>query len=77
VIMLGPGNEAAARAALQAYPGGLHVGGGINPENAAGFLTDGASHAIVTSWVFQAGRVDWERLAVLVQAIARTGLSWT
>src|ERR1700746_1124343 len=49
VIMRGRGNEAAARAALQAYPGGLHIGGGINPENAAGYLRDGASHVIVTS----------------------------
>ena len=34
VIMLGPGNEAAAREALRAYPGGLQVGGGITPDNA-------------------------------------------
>src|SRR3954470_15250281 len=34
VIMLGPGNEEPARESLQAYPGGLQVGGGINLENA-------------------------------------------
>src|SRR5579871_4706015 len=50
VIMLGPGNEDAARAALQTYPGGLHVGGGINLENARSYLDNGASHVIVTSW---------------------------
>src|SRR6185436_11387757 len=62
VIMLGPGNEAAARAALQAFPGGLQVGGGINLTNASTFLDEGASHVIVTSWVFQGGRLDWARL---------------
>ena len=74
VIMLGPGNEAAARAALKAYPGGLQIGGGINPDNAAGYLEDGASHVIVTFWVFREGAVDWERLAGLVKAIGRERL---
>jgi len=74
VIMLGPGNEAAARAALQAFPGGLQVGGGISPANASAFLNDGASHVIVTSWVFQGGRLDWERLKELVAAIGRSRL---
>src|SRR5579872_7047360 len=61
VIMLGPGNEEAGRAALKAYPGGLQIGGGINLTNAASFLNDGASHVIVTSWVFREGNVDWGR----------------
>jgi phosphoribosylformimino-5-aminoimidazole carboxamide ribotide isomerase len=74
VIMLGPGNEAAARAALQSFPGGLQVGGGINLANASAFLDDGASHVIVTSWVFQGGRLDWERLKELVATIGRSRL---
>jgi phosphoribosylformimino-5-aminoimidazole carboxamide ribotide isomerase len=74
VIMLGPGNEAAARAALKAYPGGLQIGGGINLENAAGYLADGASHVIVTSWVFRQGTVDWERLKSLVNAVGKERL---
>src|SRR5579872_1220208 len=61
VIMLGPGNEEAGRAALRAWPGGLQIGGGINIDNARGFLDDGASHVIVTSWVFREGNVDWGR----------------
>ena len=52
VIKLGTGNDVAARQALAAYPGGLHVGGGINPENAADWLRAGASHVIVTSYLF-------------------------
>src|SRR5580658_8699439 len=55
IIMLGPGNEAPAREALQAYPGGMQLGGGINSDNAAGYLDAGASHVIVTSWIFPKG----------------------
>jgi phosphoribosylformimino-5-aminoimidazole carboxamide ribonucleotide (ProFAR) isomerase len=53
--------------ALQAYPGGLHVGGGINLDNASMYLDSGASHVIVTSFVFREGRLDWERLDALVR----------
>lgn len=74
VIMLGGGNEAAARAALATYPGGLHIGGGINCANAREWLDAGASHVIVTSWVFREGRVDWTRLEELVQAIGKEKL---
>src|SRR6185436_18411487 len=74
VIMLGPGNDAEARAALAAYPGGLHVGGGVNAENARAWLDAGASHVIVTSWVFREGRVDWERLDKLVQTVGEQRL---
>src|SRR6185436_20299949 len=74
VILLGPGNDAAAREALAAYPGGLHLGGGVNLENARAWLEAGASHVIVTSWVFREGRVDWERLNQLVTAIGKRRL---
>ena len=74
VIMLGPGNEAAAREALAAFPGGLQIGGGINLENAASFLEAGASHVIVTSWIFREGRLDRERLRQLADAIGRNRL---
>ncbi len=74
VIMLGPGNEDAARSALQAYPGGLQIGGGINAENARGWLEAGASHVIVTSWLFREGQLDRARLAAIVQAVGRERL---
>jgi len=74
VIQLGTGNEAEARAALAAYPGGLHLGGGVNAANARGWLDAGASHVIVTSWVFREGRVDWSRLDELVKAIGKDRL---
>ncbi|HVV70494.1 MAG TPA: phosphoribosylformimino-5-aminoimidazole carboxamide ribotide isomerase [Verrucomicrobiae bacterium] len=74
VIMLGPGNETEARSALSAFPGGLQIGGGVNLENARAWLDAGASHVIVTSWVFHSGRIDKERLAALVSCIGRERL---
>ena len=52
VIMLGPGNQNAAKEALAAWPGGLQIGGGINATNARAWLDAGASHVIVTSSLF-------------------------
>lgn len=74
VIQLGPGNETAAREALAAFPGGLQLGGGVNADNAPAWLDAGASHVIVTSWVFREGRLDEARLAELVRRIGRERL---
>jgi phosphoribosylformimino-5-aminoimidazole carboxamide ribotide isomerase len=74
VIMLGPGNEEAAEAALHAYPGGLQLGGGINADNAESYLDAGASHVIVTSYVFKNGHIDFERLTALVNKIGKDKL---
>jgi phosphoribosylformimino-5-aminoimidazole carboxamide ribotide isomerase len=74
VIMLGAGNESEARAALTAFPGGLHLGGGVNAQNARGWLEAGASHVIVTSWIFREGRVDWARLDELGKVIGKDRL---
>ena len=74
IVMLGPGNEPAAQAALRAYPGGMQVGGGINLQNALGWLEAGSTHVIVTSWIFREGTLDWERLRNLVSEIGRERL---
>ena len=74
VIMLGRGNDEAAHAALRAYPGGMHVGGGITLDNARAWLEAGASHVIVTSWVFRNGLLDRERLRALADAIGKERL---
>jgi phosphoribosylformimino-5-aminoimidazole carboxamide ribotide isomerase len=74
VIMLGPGNEAEALKALKAYPGGLQIGGGITAANAAYFLEHGASHVIVTSYVFRDGAVQYQNLDQLVEEIGRDRL---
>lgn len=55
--------------ALRTFPGGLQVGGGITPDNAAAFLDAGASHVIVTSYVFREGRIDWERLKSMKRSV--------
>jgi phosphoribosylformimino-5-aminoimidazole carboxamide ribotide isomerase len=75
VIMLGPGNRDAALDAVQAYPGGLQVGGGIRPDNAATYLDAGASHVIVTSWIFdEKSRLDVARLEELSKAVGKERL---
>ncbi|MBK1827698.1 phosphoribosylformimino-5-aminoimidazole carboxamide ribotide isomerase [Haloferula rosea] len=70
VIKLGPGNHDAAREALAAWPGGLQLGGGVTEANASEWLDAGASHVIVTSWLFEDGeRFSDERLARLVEKV--------
>lgn len=54
-----------AKAALKAYPGGLQIGGGIHAGNAESFLDMGASHVIVTSYVFKDGHIQWKNLEFL------------
>lgn len=60
--------------ALGAYPGGLQIGGGMNADNAAFFLEKGASHIIVTSYVFREGRIDWDHLDQMVKAVGKDHL---
>jgi phosphoribosylformimino-5-aminoimidazole carboxamide ribotide isomerase len=74
IIMLGPGNQAAAAEALAAWPGGMQVGGGISAANAAQWLEQGASHVIVTSHVFHDGRLDYDRLRQLVRLVGKKRL---
>ena len=63
-----------AFSALGTWQGGLQIGGGINDENAAMFLDKGASHVIVTSFVFRDGQVAWENLEKLVGAVGKQRL---
>lgn len=74
VIMLGDGNKEAAIQALQSYPGGLQIGGGINESNAEEYLKSGASHVIVTSYIFQDGQLMMDRLKRLVERIGKERL---
>jgi len=62
VIALGPGNKEEAIAALRAWPQGLQFGGGVNNENASEYLNAGASHVIVTSYLFENGQLSIDRL---------------
>lgn len=81
IILLNPqgsafyeADRAQAFAALAAYPGGLQVGGGITPENACQFLEAGASHVIVTSYVFQNGRIHYDNLKKLTDTVGKDRL---
>ena len=60
--------------ALRAYPNGLQVGGGINVKNAKEFLAAGASHVIVTSYVFQDGRINYENLRQMSSCVGKSRL---
>lgn len=81
IILLNPAGSteyeedlAQARLAMGAFPGGFMIGGGVNPENAPGLLRAGASHVIVTSFVFRGGEVNFENLDSLEQAVGRKHL---
>ena len=63
-----------ALGALRAFPGGMQAGGGITPDNAALFLDAGASHVIVTSYVFRGGTLDRQRLEEMTKAVGRERL---
>lgn len=57
--------------ALEAFPKGLGVGGGITDENAGEFLHAGASHVIVTSYLFEDGRLSKEKMEKLRDVAGR------
>ena len=71
IIMLGPGNEDAAKEALAAWPGGFQIGGGINVDNAGMWLEKGAAAVIVTSYVFEKGKIREDRLLKLEKAVGK------
>lgn len=60
-----------AMEALREYPGGLQIGGGITAENAAEFLRAGASHVIVTSYVFLDGKIRYDNLRKLCEKVGK------
>lgn len=57
--------------ALKTYPGGLQIGGGITADNAAEYIQAGASHVIVTSYVFRDGKIQWDHMEALCQAVGK------
>lgn len=63
--------KAQALEALKAYPGGLMIGGGIDADNAMEYLEAGASHVIVTSYVFKNGDVNISNLKKLVNTVGK------
>ena len=81
VILLNPASspyyektKEQALLALKSYPSGLQVGGGINDENAEEFLTAGASHVVVTSFVFRDGKIAYDHLERMISAVGKDHL---
>ena len=81
IIILNPAGSAyyekdieQAKLALEVYPGGMQIGGGVNIDNAESYLDMGASHVIVTSYVFREGIIDYERLKNLSYLIGKDRL---
>ena len=81
IILLNPGDSPfynmtrqQGMAALAATPGLLQIGGGITDENAPDFIEAGASHVIVTSFVFKNGRINHTNLKKLVKAVGKERL---
>lgn len=78
IILLNPktseyyeATKAQAVKALETYPGGMQIGGGITADNAKEYIDAGASHVIVTSYVFQDGEIYWDNLNKLVEAVGK------
>lgn len=63
-----------ARGALREWPGALQIGGGVTAENARSFIEMGASHVIVTSYVFSDGLIRYDRLQQLADAVGKEHL---
>ena len=60
-----------AKEALRVYPKGLQIGGGVCPDNAADYLEAGASHVIVTSYVFKGGKIRWDAMEKLKREVGK------
>lgn len=63
-----------AKSALEEYPGGLQIGGGVNGDNAKRFIEMGASHVIVTSYVFCGGKISFDRIRELGRIVGKERL---
>ena len=81
IILLNPSDSSyyketkrQALLALHTYPGGMQVGGGIHAENAKEFIEAGASHVIVTSYVFKDGKVNYNNLEKILAAAGKEHL---
>lgn len=81
IILLNPSDSSyyketkrQALLALRTYPGGMQVGGGIHAENAKEFIEAGASHVIVTSYVFKDGKINYNNLEKILAAVGKEHL---
>jgi phosphoribosylformimino-5-aminoimidazole carboxamide ribotide isomerase len=81
IILLNPvsseyyeATKAQALSALRAYPNGLQIGGGVTADNAPEYINEGASHVIITSYVFKDGRINFENLERVSKTVGKDHL---
>ena len=74
IIKLGTNNDEAAISGLNAYPNGMQVGGGINLDNALFWLEVGATHIILTSFIFSNGKINLDNLKKITDLVGRERL---
>lgn len=66
--------RAQALLALNSYPGGLQVGGGINSSNAKMWIDAGATHVIVTSALFEDGKLSIDAMEKISSVVGPENL---
>ena len=71
VIKIGKGNDNAAKEALNAWPNGFQIGGGITIDNAKKWIDKGAKSVIVTSWIFSDKKIDLDKIIQLSKSIGK------
>lgn len=75
IIMLGDGcYDVAKDALLSTKRNLLQIGGGININNCMEWIDYGASHVIITSYIFVNGNISYERLNLLKNKIGKEKL---
>ncbi len=74
IIALGSGNDEQIDKALKSYPGGMQVGGGVKAHNAKAYIEAGASHVIVTSYIFNDGKLYLDHLEEMVETVGKDHL---
>ena len=74
LISIGKGNDIEIEKALKAYPKGLQVGGGVNLDNAMDYINLGATHVIVTSYIFANGQFNFDNLKQISELVGKNNL---
>lgn len=74
LISIGKGNQEEIKKALTAYPKGLQVGGGVNLDNALDYIELGATHVIVTSFIFSDGQFKFDNLKAISALVGKSRL---
>lgn len=74
LISIGKGNDSEIKNALKAYPNGLQIGGGVTLDNAMDYINLGATHVIVTSYIFANGEFKFDNLKKISALVGKDKL---